>query len=216
MEKYNLVAQPRSERKKQAAKRLRREGRVPAVVYGGDDDPIAVSVDGRDLNTGLHTELGLNTVFDLRIDGGDGCDVVARQISRDPLTGDFIHVDLMRVDETKKLVCRVPIEFTGTPKGVRLEGGVLQKYGGFVELLCAPAEVPRGIACDIDELGINEAIHVDELDLGGLEAVADGRSPVAAVHPPRVQVEEELEEEEEGAEEAEAAEGEQSEESAEE
>ncbi len=215
MDKFSLAAQQRPERKKQAAKRLRRVGRVPAVVYGGEDEPVAVSVDGRDLNAGLHTELGLNTIFDLRIDGVDPCDVVARQISRDPLTGNFIHVDLMRVDETKKLVCRVPIEFTGVPKGVRLDGGVLQKYGGFVELLCAPTEVPRAIACDIDDLGINDAIHVDELDTGGLEAVADGRSPVAAVHPPRVQAEDELEEAEGVEGEEDAAEGEETEESSE-
>ncbi len=205
MQKFSLAAQQRPERKKQAAKRLRRLGRVPAVVYGGDEESVAVSVDARDLHAGLHTELGSNTVFDLDIEGSGCCDVVVRQISRDPLTGSYVHVDLIRIDESQKMVCKVPLEFVGTPAGVRLDGGVLQKYANVVELHCAPTEVPTSIRVDISELLIGHALHFSDLDTGGLEALIDLSRPVASVHPPRVHLEEE--EGEEGAEEGEAAEG---------
>ncbi len=191
MDKLTLVAVPRPERKKQAAKRVRREGRIPAVVYGGNAPPIPVSVDARALHAGLHTDRGANAIFDLQIEGGDACDVIAREVHRDPLSGTYVHVDLIRVHEGQLLLCRVPLEFTGTPRGVRVDGGVLEKYRMEVELECSPIDAPDLIKVDISDLGIGHAVHVADLDVGGLKLVTEGRAPVAAVHPPRVRTAEE-------------------------
>jgi large subunit ribosomal protein L25 len=191
MDKLTLVALPRLERKKQAAKRVRREGRIPAVVYGGDAAPLPVSVDARLLHAGLHTERGANAVFELRIEGGEACDVIAREVHRDPLTGVYVHVDLIRVHEGQKLLCLVPLDFVGTPLGVRNDGGVLEKYRMEVELECSPVEAPTAITADISDLEIGHALHVSDLDAGGLTVVTEGRAPVAAVHPPRVHTAEE-------------------------
>ncbi len=206
MDKVSLLAEARTERKKQAAKRVRRAGRLPAVVYGGDGDSIAISLDERSLHTGLISGQGANTIFKLEIDGGQRCDVVVREIHRDPLTGQYIHADLIRVVEGQRMLCRIPLNFIGTPRGVRNEGGVLEKYMPDVELFCSPAEAPASIDVDITSLEIGHALLVEELDVRGLELVTEARYPIATVHPPRVQIEEEeaaeAEEAEEGEEEA--------------
>lgn len=186
MEKVTLAAEKREERKKQAAKRLRRQGRVPGVVYGGSEPPITVSVDEKALHAGLHAGHGMNTIFDLRVEGMDGgTEVIAKELTRDPLTGRYIHVDFYRIDLSHKMVFSVPLDFQGTPVGVRL-GGVLERYLDHVDVRCLATEVPEAIVVPMDDLEIGHSIHVSDLVSGGAEIVTDPTRPVAAVHPPRV------------------------------
>jgi large subunit ribosomal protein L25 len=185
------------------ARRLRRDGRVPAVVYGHGLDTLSVSVDRRELYGALHTEAGLNALISLQVDGGEYL-TVAREVQRHPVRGDIVHLDFIQISLDEAIEAEVPVEYIGIPVGVREARGIVETIHSSVMVSALPGDIPSHITVDITALGIGDGIRVFDLpEMPGVAYVTDADALLvmvalpAAVH---------LEEEEAEAEEAEAEE----------
>jgi large subunit ribosomal protein L25 len=190
-----LTVSQRAETGKQGAKRVRKNGLVPGVVYGGDSPPLPVQVESLALEASLRHG-SLTKVISLSVEGGEDCQALMRAPVRHPVSMDLLHVDLLRVTARSRVTVQVPIELTGISKGV-LEGGVLDQVIHELSLDCLAGAIPENIVVDISELGINENIHVETLELApDVNVHADPRAAVVTVSPPRVIEEEEVGEEE--------------------
>ena len=186
-----LVAQPREGRGKGAARRLRAKGLVPAVLYGHGADPVHLAVDARELLHLLHTDAGTNVLVDLRVDH-DQLLAIPREIQRDHIKGQFIHVDFLRVARDEKITVEVPVHLTGESHGVK-EGGVVEHHLWTLQVECLPQDVPPAIEADISDLGINESLKVSDLEAGARFTILTPlEEVVVSVVPPQVlKVEEE-------------------------
>jgi large subunit ribosomal protein L25 len=193
MDLVTLPAEPRAEAGTRPARRLRREGRIPAVVYGRDVAATPVTVAARDLFSVLHTEAGLNALINVEVEGGDSVLTVAREIQRHPVRGDITHLDFIKVNLDEAIEAEVGIEFLGTPTGVA-EGGFVETIETSVVVSALPQEIPSNIPLDISGLGIGDTLKVSDLpEIEGLAYVDDAERPLVTVLLPRL--EEEPEEE---------------------
>ena len=213
MEHETLRAQERTTSGSRPARRMRREGRVPAIVYGTDLGSISISVSGRELGATLHTEAGLNALINVVVDGGGEVLTVAREIQRDPVRGDIIHVDLIQVSLDIEIEAEVTIEYVGVPAGVREEGGFVEAIETSVMLLALPPAIPSSIEVDITDLGIGDTLRVEDLpSIEGVTYTTDVDRPLVTVLLPAIEEEPEPEllegEELEEGEEVEPVEGE--------
>jgi large subunit ribosomal protein L25 len=205
MAEQKLVASVRAESGKGVARKLRADGRVPAVLYGQGADPIAMSVDARELSHLLHAG-GANVLVDLVVDGQEHL-AMPREIQRDHIKGRYWHVDFLAVSRTEKITVNVPIRINGEAAGVKL-GGVLDHHLWEVSVECFPTDVPEAIDIDVSPLEIGDAIKVGDLTVpDGGEITSNPEDSVVAVQQPQARVE--LDEAEAA---AEAAEGEAAEE----
>jgi large subunit ribosomal protein L25 len=196
-----------------AARRLRRSGRVPGVLYGGDSGPLGIDVDARELRVALASS---GAVLDLSIDGQRPTPVVLKEAQRDPVRGQTIHIDLLRVRLDEEIHATVALELTGTDEapGVK-EGGVLEQITRELNVEALPTAIPESIVHDVGEMQIGDTIPLSTVVMPPGVTLLDEveETIVATLSPPRLQVEEEEEVEaetelvgEEG-EAAEAAEG---------
>ncbi len=186
-----LVAQPREDKGKGAARRLRAKGLVPAVVYGHGADPVHLTVDARELLHLLHTDAGTNVLVDLHVDS-EQLLAIPREIQRDHIKGQFIHIDFLRVARDEKITVEVPVHLTGESHGVK-EGGVVEHHLWTLQVECLPQNVPSSIEADISDLGINESLKVEALPAGDkFTILTSPEEVVVSVVPPQVlKVEEE-------------------------
>ena len=197
------------------SRRIRREGQIPAVVYGKDvSDPVAVAVDAHDLHMALQTEAGSNAIISLEIEGGDTLTTMARIIERHPFRNEYRHVDFVTVDLSQKVTAEVTIQFEGTPAGVR-EGGVFSPRRTQVSIEVLPTEIPGFIPLDVSDVELGGSLRVEDLpEIEGVEYLDELEAVVMSVTVPAAEVEEEPElTEEELAELEELGEGEEGEES---
>jgi large subunit ribosomal protein L25 len=205
MAEQKLVASVRAESGKGVARKLRADGRVPAVLYGQGADPIAMSVDARELSHLLHAG-GANVLVDLVVDGEEHL-AMPREIQRDHIKGRYWHIDFLAVSRTEKITVNVPIRINGEAAGVKL-GGVLEHHLWEVSVECFPTDVPEAIDIDVSPLVIGDSIKVGDLTVpDGGEITSNPEDSVVAVQQPQARVE--LDEAEAA---AEAAEGEAAEE----
>ena len=197
-----------------AARRLRRTGRVPGVVYGGGGEPVGFDADARELRAALAST---GAVLDLSIDGEKATPVVLKEAQRDPVRGAMMHIDLLRVRLDEAISAVVPLELAGTEDapGVK-EGGVLEQITRELNVEALPTAIPESIVHEIGEMQIGETISLAAVSLpDGVTLLDDVEvTVVATLSPPRLQVEEEVEAEtelvgegEEPSEEAEPTEG---------
>src|SRR3974390_782824 len=121
-----VAAEPRTGRGKNEARRLRASGSAPAVIYGSGGDAVAVAVDPKAVGKILHSKSGHNTIFNVAITGGENSPVMIVDWQRDPIKDHLLHIDLKRIDLTKKLNVKVPVHTVGDPKGVKITGGLLE------------------------------------------------------------------------------------------
>jgi large subunit ribosomal protein L25 len=186
-----LVAPPRGDKGKGAARRLRAKGLVPAVVYGHGMDPVHLTIDARELLHLLHTDAGTNVLVDLRVDH-DQLLAIPREIQRDHIKGQFIHVDFLQVARDEKITVDVPVHLTGESHGVK-EGGVVEHHLWTLQVECLPQDVPTAIEADISNLGINESLKVADVPAGERFTILTSlEEVVVSVVPPQVlKVEEE-------------------------
>jgi large subunit ribosomal protein L25 len=160
---WSIEADPREDFGKNAARRLRHAGRIPGVVYGGGGPAIPVAVDPRRISAILHSESGHNAIFSLEIKGKAPARVMLRDWQVDPLHGNLLHVDMVRVARDARLRVKVPIHVTGDAKGVKVQGGIFEFLLREVELECLPDDIPDHITVDVTELLIGRNLRVAEL-----------------------------------------------------
>ncbi|MBD3380335.1 MAG: 50S ribosomal protein L25 [Candidatus Omnitrophica bacterium] len=206
MEKVILKARMREGLGKSASKHLRKEDRIPGVVYKGGKVGLNLSFDTTDLWHALHTEAGENAIITLSVEGDKKVKktVILQDIQQDPLNDKFIHVDFHEISLKEKIQVNVPVNVKGEPVGVREEDGVLSQMAWELEVECLPTDIPESIDVKVDELAINDAIHVKDLAaIPGVTFLNDPEDMVVHVVPPQ---EEEIPEEGEGEELEEGAE----------
>jgi large subunit ribosomal protein L25 len=171
MEPKKLSVQLRTDRRKSASGRLRREGKIPAIVYG-HTQPLAITVDAREFRNAFK-RITENTVVHLTLPEGIH-EVLVKDYQRDHLSGRIMHLDFYEFEKGKALKTRVPIQLTGAPVGVK-EGGILETLMRELEIECLPRNLPELISLDISNLALNHSIHVRDLPLP--EGVKELNSP---------------------------------------
>ena len=197
-----ITAETRDQTGKGAARSLRREGKVPGVVYGRGLESVPVTVEAGELMRLVQSVSIENTLVDLSVDGEDGGDedsyqVLIREIQRHPFKQEFVHVDFFRIAMDEKIHVDVPLSLTGVPVGVKDKGGVLEHMLRELEVYCLPGNIPERVEIDVSELDIGDSIHVSEIDLPDVEVLTDPDRSVVAVLAPTIIEEPEEEEEEE-------------------
>jgi large subunit ribosomal protein L25 len=158
-----VAAQPRASRGKNEARRTRVAGMIPAVVYGAFKDPQAVSVNPKDILKIIRGKSGHNAIFDIEIAGVERTPVIVADEQYDPVKDTLIHIDLKRIDLTRKLRVAIPVHTIGEPMGVKQQGGVLDVVTRSVEIECIPDDIPNQYDVDVTELMIGSNIRVSEL-----------------------------------------------------
>ena len=180
-----LSATKRSDTGKGVARSLRREGRIPGIIYGRARQPQALSISARELLRLLEHISAENTVIDLTIDGTTARTLI-RQIQRHPLKRDIIHVDLQELIAGEKVEVKIPIVLQGVPAGVRTSGGILDQVMRELRVRVDPAHIPARFEVDVLELNIGHSIHVSDLTIPpGVEVMDDDTSTIATVSAPR-------------------------------
>jgi large subunit ribosomal protein L25 len=202
----DLKAKARKEKGKSAVRSLRRQKKVPGIVYGPKMDPLMLSVEMPDLDKVVR-ENGYSGVFiKLSVEGDrkKARTVMLREVQTDTFAIDYFHVDFQEIDMDTELTVTVPVDTVGECKGVTEEGGFLQVIRREIDVICKPSDTPEVVEIDISGLVIGDSIHVEELDLGeNVQIPFETNFTILTVVPPEVE-----EEEEEELEEGEEAEGE--------
>ena len=207
MEQIDLKAQVRTTTGKGPARALRRDGRIPAVLYGQKTDSIMLSIDFKEFELIVKKANIGSVLLNLQIQNGKTITrpAMIKELQTNPVTGAFLHIDFYEIDMQRKITVSVPVVTQGKSVGVE-EGGLLQIVRREIELLCLPTAIPEAIEVDISDLTIGDSIHVQEIALpGDVELTEETDFTVITVLAPKVEEEpveeEELEEGEEVAEE---------------
>ena len=189
-EAYTVEAEPREDFGKNVARRTRRTGRIPGVVYGGGGPVIPVTVDPEGIRQILHSESGQNAIFTLQVRGKAPTRAMIRDWQSEPIRGGLLHVDLVRIALDTKLKLKVAIHLTGEPQGVKVEGGILEFVLREVEVECLPEDIPEAVTLDVTPLNVGQGLRVSDLPLGPKVKVLTDPTRVVA-HVVLVKVEEE-------------------------
>lgn len=207
MKEVTLAASPRASVGKGPARQARMRGSIPAVVYGPEVEPMPVEVDVHAFRTAIKAAGSTSAILNLKVNGKTN-KVIIREIQRDPVTSNVMHIDFHAISMTQPIHVAVPIRFVGTARGVKTEGGILQTTMRELEVSCLPAQIPDRIEVDVAELGIGDSIHVRDLEIPDVKILSELRRTVVVISAPTVvKVEAEAAEEEVEAEAAEVAEG---------
>ncbi len=160
-----IVAEPRSSRGNNEARRLRVAGQAPGVLYGAGGDSVAVAVSPKEVNKILHSKTGHNTIFNLSVTGGETVPVMVVDWQHDPVKENLLHVDLKRIDLTLRLRVKIPVQTSGEPKGVKLQGGLHEVITREVEIECLPDDIPEHFTVETGELSIGESIRASQIPM---------------------------------------------------
>ena len=158
-----VAAEARDSRGKNEARRVRVSGRIPAVIYGAFKDPQAISVNPKDILKIVRSKTGHNSIFDVEVSGGEKTPVIVADEQYHPVKGTLMHIDLKRIDLTRKLRVSIPVHVTGDAKGIKQQGGVLDIVTKAVEIECIPDDIPDQFDVDVTELTIGHNIRVSDL-----------------------------------------------------
>jgi large subunit ribosomal protein L25 len=200
LEQIELKANVRKTTGNGPARVLRREGRIPAVLYGPETEPVLLSVNTGDFKDVLKKGNVSQVLLNLVIQNGKAFSkaVIIKELQKHPVTQVFLHIDFYEIDMKRKIKVNVPVLAKGKSKGVEA-GGVLQIIRHDLEVLCFPGDIPEEIVIDITDLDMGDSVHVDEIHLEGeMEIPADVNFTVLTVLSPKVEEEVVEEEEEEG------------------
>ena len=148
---------------KNAARRVRAAGKIPAVLYGSGHEPVAVEVEPKQISRILFSETGHNTIFDVQLDGQPSAKAMIVDWQREPIKDQLIHIDLKRIALDKMLRVKVRVKLIGIPVGVKTEGGILDQVLREVEIECLPADIPSHIDVDVSGLGMHQVLRVNGL-----------------------------------------------------
>ena len=159
-----VAAKPREGRfTKNAARRVRAAGKIPAVLYGAGHEPVAVEVDPKQISRILYSESGHNTIFDVEVAGTPAAKAMIVDWQREPIKDRLIHIDMKRIALDKVLRVSVRVKLLGVPLGVKTEGGILDQVMREVEIECLPTDIPSHIDVDVSGLGLHQVLRVSGL-----------------------------------------------------
>ncbi len=159
-----VAAQARKDRGKNESRRLRRSGMIPAIVYGAYQDAVAVAVDPKEMQRILHSKTGHNTIFNIAIDGGTTPAMVV-DWQYDPIRDVLLHIDLKRIDLSKRVSVSVPVVTHGDPKGVKIQGGLLEIVTREVDIECLPDDIPEKFDLDVTELMVGQSVRAGDITM---------------------------------------------------
>jgi len=214
LSRLEIKAATRTTKGNGPARAMRRQGRIPAILYGRGTEPLMLSVDKKELENTVKQGAVGRSLYNLVIDDGKQSKAaMVKELQTHPVTDEILHIDFYAVDMERKVRVNVPVVTTGKAKGVEL-GGMLQIIRREVEVLCLPGLIPESLVVDISDLDLGDSLHVRDIPLGeNIEIPADVNYTVLTILSPKVEEEEEEEEEEaeeaaEGEEKSEDGEGE--------
>jgi large subunit ribosomal protein L25 len=184
-----LEAVRRQQFGKNEAGRLRREGRIPAVLYGEAREAQAIAVDPKALLRILRSQSGVNTLISLKLEGAGDARVLVKEYQVHPLDRSLLHADFYYVAMDKVLRVTVPVHLAGEAKGVKVEGGIVDFVHRDILVECLPADIPEHIVVDISELGLHDGVRVRDLPTGKWKPVSDMDMLIVHVIAPKVEVE---------------------------
>lgn len=191
MDQVTLSATPRADFGTRPSRRLRRQGMIPATVYGKNAGARSITVNGRDLYAALHTEAGRNALINVDIEGDEKVLAVAREVQRHPVRGEVIHLDLIEISLDEAIAAEVLVEYIGTPIGVREDGGFVEAIANTVSILALPTAIPGSIVIDIESMKTGDTLKVSDLpEIEGVEYTDDLDRPLVTVLLPRIEEEE--------------------------
>ncbi|MGD1211151.1 MAG: 50S ribosomal protein L25 [Candidatus Acidiferrales bacterium] len=165
METFTVEGEVRDERGKNAARRTRRGGKVPAILYGGRKDSVSLAVNAKQVARILRSESGHNTIFSVRVAGGAEEKAMLKDWQVDPLSGSLLHVDLLRIAMDVRMRVRVPVHTFGEPQGVKMQGGIFETVTREVEVECLPGDIPEEFKVDVSELLIGKQLRASDLPI---------------------------------------------------
>ncbi len=201
---FELDAEARSDKGKGASRRLRRAGKVPAIVYGGKDEAQSITLDHAQVSHRLENEAFYSHILTLKVDGKPQ-EAILRDLQRHPVKPIIMHMDFNRISQDRAIHVRVPLHFVNEEKcvGVKQEGGVISKMVTEVEVACLPKDLPEFIDVDLLEVPLGSAVHLSEIQLPEgvqITALVSGGDDVivVSVHKHKEVIEEEIEVEVEG------------------
>ncbi|MBW2216158.1 MAG: 50S ribosomal protein L25 [Deltaproteobacteria bacterium] len=210
MEQPVLAAQVRKSKGKGAARRLRRDNKVPAIFYGPKTEPVMLAVDYPELNRIMKHSSGDNVIIDLQFQSDHGAEtrkVMLKELLLDPIKDTCLHADFYEISMDKEITVNIPIRLINTPEGVTL-GGVLQHIRRELTISCLPSNLVDFFELDVESLQIGDSLHIRDIEIPeGITSLDEDHLTVAIVAAPTVVEEEEEEEEEEGVEGVEGEEG---------
>jgi large subunit ribosomal protein L25 len=157
-----VAAESRTDTGKNVNRRLRTRGLIPGVLYGAKKEAVPLAVSPKEITSILRSKTGENTLFDLEI-GGSRRKVILKEFQVEPIKGALLHADFYEVALDKEIEVKVHIEVTGTPIGVKVQGGLLDHVTREVEVSCLPADIPEKITVDVSELEMGKSIRVSDL-----------------------------------------------------
>jgi large subunit ribosomal protein L25 len=188
MKTIELTVEKRSTNGKNEARRSRAAGRIPAVVYGAGKPNVPITVDRKALSDVFREGAGENAIFLLKLGGSDQSrHAMIREMQRDPVSRRPLHIDFVRVLMDVKITVKVPIEVVGIAKGVKTEGGILDTVTREVEIECLPGNIPAGLAVDVNELAIGDALRISQIPAPEGVRIVDNPEKIVVhvVHPAR-------------------------------
>ncbi|MEW5993057.1 MAG: 50S ribosomal protein L25 [Candidatus Zixiibacteriota bacterium] len=213
MKEVSLPAMPRDAIGKGAARRTRSAGRIPAVMYGPEIDPVPIAIEEKAFRA-ANKQAGGSAIYNLEVNGKVN-KTILREIQRDPLTSRITHLDFHAISMKKPIHLSIPIHFVGTSRGVKTDGGIMQTTMRELDISCLPTDIPEYIEVDVTELGIGDSVHVRDLSVPKAHILDEPRRTVVVISAPtvmKVEVAAAAEEEVAAEEAAEAAEAEAAEE----
>jgi large subunit ribosomal protein L25 len=188
---FELVAEFREKHGKGASRRLRHEGKVPAILYGGHSDARALTLSHQKLLIMLENERFYSTIINLKV-GEEKQAAILKDVQRHPYKNAVLHIDFQRVEENEKIRISIPLHFKGeaVAPGVKSQGGIVSHMRTEIEVSCLPKNLPEFIEVDISGLSLNESIHLSQLKLPAdvqLLDLSKGDAAIVAIHSPRAE-----------------------------
>lgn len=193
MNQVSLKARQRTDTGKQVAKSLRRDGALPAVVYGSGESSTPLTLDYREFEGFLRKTRGESVVVNLEIEGMEDKKALLRDIQRDYLRNQLLHADFQQIRMSDRITTEVSLVMIGEPIGVTRDGGVLDQSLRVVEISCVASEIPEHLEVDISELAMGDTIHISDLSFDNVEIETDGEVAVVSVLTPMAEEPEEEE-----------------------
>jgi len=183
METFTVEGKVREERGKNAARRNRQTGHIPAVLYGGKKDSVALSVNVKQLTRILRSESGHNTIFTVQVAGSKDERAMLKDWQVDPVSGSLLHVDLLRIAMDVRMRVKVPVHTFGEPQGVKMQGGIFETVTREVEVECLPSDIPEEIKVDVSEMLIGKQLRAGDLllDPNKVKLLTDPQRVIAHV-----------------------------------